>query len=633
MPAAPSPKDRFTSLDTLAVVREVRAVGRARIDKAFDLTDGGWSLTLRSAAEGRRELVLVPGRFAALVAEGPNHGDELSPFARELRRLLSGAAVRSVRDPHGERYLEMSLARSDDPDETVVALEMFGSGNLTVARSEKILAVATTRRWAHRVVRVGAPYARPPERGDPWTATRSEIEAQLVRSRTDLASTLAARLSFGGPIAEELIARIGRAGNAPATHDPAVVAGELREAVAGLLAEVGDRPSGYRYVRGGAVVDATPYRSHRWDGVEGVDETVVPTFSEAAFEYFRSLVPAPVSEEELRRTRARRDLERQVEQQQEAIRALSGQVEELQAQAEAIFAHYSEAESALAAGAAGERAPTTIETRLGDRSVVLTTGRSPRESAQALYEESKRRAAKLAGARAALAETEAKLARPEPTVRTASRRAGTPGASAVPELWFERYRWFVSSDRVVVVAGRDARTNDLLVRRHLKDGDAYLHADLHGASSVIAKRPPAGGPIPELTLREAGQWAVAFSKAWRAGLASASAFWVHPDQVSKSAATGEFVPRGAWVIHGTKNALRDLPLELAVGTIRYDGSDRWTVAPPSAVRALGTVRFLLTPGEERDRGDREVELAKELGLSRTRLQSLLPAGGIAVRRP
>ena len=30
-------KDRFTSLDTLAVVRELRALGRAHVDKTFDL--------------------------------------------------------------------------------------------------------------------------------------------------------------------------------------------------------------------------------------------------------------------------------------------------------------------------------------------------------------------------------------------------------------------------------------------------------------------------------------------------------------------------------------------------------------------------------------------------------------------
>ena len=159
----------------------------------------------------------------------------------------------------------------------------------------------------------------------------------------------------------------------------------------------------------------------------------------------------------------------------------------------------------------------------------------------------------------------------------------------------------------------------------MKDGDLYVHADLHGAASVIVKHPaPGEPPVTDATLREAGQWAVVYSKAWRAGLASASAFWVTHEQVSKAATSGEFVARGAWAIHGTKHVLRDLPTELALGTIDYEGDTLWTAAPPSAIRARGTVRAVLVPGPERERDALEVELAGELGLTRTRLQSLLP---------
>ena len=629
MSQVPSPKDRFTSLDTLAVARELRALGHGRVDKAFDLPDGGWSLVFRAPGVGRTELVLVPGRYAALLAENPGHAEELSPFARELRRLLGGAALKSVSEPRGERYLEIGLGRTDEPGDIVLALEMFGTGNVTVARDGKILAVATPRRWAHRVVRAGAPYSRPPERGDPWTATAETIEAELTRSRTDLASTVAARLSFGGPIAEELIARSGLEPGAPATHRPHDTAARLFEAIRAILEEVGERPAGHLYLREGDPVDATPYASHRWAGVEGITTEARPSFSEAASAYFRTLLPKQPSEEERATDSARRELERQIDQQRAAILDLSHQVEERKAEAQAIFDHYPEAEGLVASAHGASDAPREIVASLGDRTVRLRADASPRESAQDLFEEAKRLGAKLAGARTALAETEARRDRPVPVAPARARAAPSTGKPR----WFERYRWFVTSDRTVAIAGRDAASNDLIVRRNLKDGDIYLHADLRGASSVIVKRPEDGGTISEGSIAEAGQWAVAFSKAWRAGLASASAFWVTPDQVSKQANTGEFVAKGAWVIHGTKNVLRDLPLELALGTIVYEGVERWTAAPPSAVRSLGTVRVLLTPGEDRERAAREVELAKDLGLSRSVLQSLLPAGGLTIRRP
>ena len=631
MPGVPTPKDRFTALDILALVRELRSVVRARVDKVFDLPSGGWSVVLRVPREGRRELLLVPGRFSVLLATAVAHAEELSPFARELRRLLEGAVLSEVPNPGGERLLEVVFHRTGEPDPVLVALEMFGTGNLVVARAGRIALAAHSRRWAHRTIGVGEEYARPPSRTDPWTAGEAEVEAELVRSHTDLASTLAARLSLGGPIAEELIVRCGYDGSEPAAATAPKLARRLSSEMQRLVSEVGDRPVGYLYARGGVSVDATPYPSRRWADVADVAEGTRPTFSEAAFEYFAPLLTPSETPEVAEANRARRELERQVDRQRKAVEGLTEAVEALQSQATAIFEHFAEAEAAIARAASGDGGDVRVEADLGGVRVSLYRDRPVRESAQALYEEAKRTQSKLAGAKAALEEAAGRLARP-----VARRGVGParPTAGRSKRHWFEQYRWFVSSEGAVVIAGRDATSNDQVVKRHLKEGDLYVHADLHGAASVVVKHPaPGSPPFTEATIREAGQWAVAFSKAWRAGLASASAFWVAHDQVSKSGGSGEFVARGAWVVHGTKHFLRDLPTELALGTIDYEGESRWTVAPPEAVRSRGQVRVLLTPGDDRLRGEREVELSRELGVPRPLLQSLLPAGGLTVRRP
>lgn len=146
MTERPTPKDRFTALDTLAVVRELRRRSRARVDKAFDLPEGGWSLTFRVPGEGRLELRLVPGRYAALVPFGDDRAEELSPFARDLRRLLTGAVLERVTEPGGERFLELGLVRGDADGGLRVLLELFGSGNLIVAQGETIAAASSARR-------------------------------------------------------------------------------------------------------------------------------------------------------------------------------------------------------------------------------------------------------------------------------------------------------------------------------------------------------------------------------------------------------------------------------------------------------------------------------------------------------
>jgi predicted ribosome quality control (RQC) complex YloA/Tae2 family protein len=40
-----------------------------------------------------------------------------------------------------------------------------------------------------------------------------------------------------------------------------------------------------------------------------------------------------------------------------------------------------------------------------------------------------------------------------------------------------------------MIGGRDAQQNELIVKRYMKASDVYVHADLHGASSVVIKNP------------------------------------------------------------------------------------------------------------------------------------------------
>eukprot|EP00049_Salpingoeca_infusionum_P001269 m.46847 g.46847 ORF g.46847 m.46847 type:complete len:1126 (-) comp10946_c0_seq4:1621-4998(-) len=127
--------------------------------------------------------------------------------------------------------------------------------------------------------------------------------------------------------------------------------------------------------------------------------------------------------------------------------------------------------------------------------------------------------------------------------------------------WFERFFWFISSENYLVIAGRDRQQNELLVRRHLVKGDVYVHADLHGASSVVVKN-PGGGEIPPKTLLEAGNMAVNYSVAWTTKVIS-NAWWVYNHQVSKTAPSGEYLSTGSFMIRGKKNYLP--PVQLVIG--------------------------------------------------------------------
>ncbi|XP_057853407.2 uncharacterized protein LOC131063572 [Cryptomeria japonica] len=138
--------------------------------------------------------------------------------------------------------------------------------------------------------------------------------------------------------------------------------------------------------------------------------------------------------------------------------------------------------------------------------------------------------------------------------------------------WFEKFNWFISSENYMVISGRDAQQNELIVKRYMKKGDLYVHAELHGASSTVIKNHIPDHPIPPLTLNQAGCFTVCHSQAWDSKIIT-SAWWVHPHQVSKTAPTGEYLTVGSFMIRGRKNFLPPHPLIMGFGILfRLDES-------------------------------------------------------------
>jgi len=149
----------------------------------------------------------------------------------------------------------------------------------------------------------------------------------------------------------------------------------------------------------------------------------------------------------------------------------------------------------------------------------------------------------------------------------AERRAPTQGIVLQRKpMWFERFHWFLTSEGVLVLGGRDMHQNEALVKRFLRAGDVFLHADIHGAPTCIVRNPRAANPVPPESLRQAGMFCVCRSSAWNAKVVT-SAWWVHKEQVSKTAQSGEFLPTGSFVVRGKKNYLQPARLEMSFGYI------------------------------------------------------------------
>jgi len=164
--------------------------------------------------------------------------------------------------------------------------------------------------------------------------------------------------------------------------------------------------------------------------------------------------------------------------------------------------------------------------------------------------------------------------------------------------WYERYRWFVTTDGLLAIGGRDASSNSALIRKHLTEDDVVFHAELHGSPFFIVKNAasPAREGMIDSSLSEVAKATVSFSRAWKDGLSSADAYWVMPEQVKKGAPTGQFLPKGSFVIEGKRNYLKGVEIRLAIGILQLNSKETLVCGPEECIKKKAMFYSVLLQG-------------------------------------
>jgi len=178
--------------------------------------------------------------------------------------------------------------------------------------------------------------------------------------------------------------------------------------------------------------------------------------------------------------------------------------------------------------------------------------------------------------------------------------------------WYERYRWFFTSDGMLAIGGRDAPSNSAIVRKHLAKNDKIFHGDIFGSPFFILK--DAENPTT-VSMNEVAHATVCFSRAWREGLHGLNAYWVNPEQVKKSAPSGQFLPKGSFTIEGKRNYVNIPSLRLAVGIIPQDEHFLLTSGPLDTIKKNSLCYAIIEP-----HGSEMVEVAKKIRLEFSKLE-------------
>jgi predicted ribosome quality control (RQC) complex YloA/Tae2 family protein len=244
------------------------------------------------------------------------------------------------------------------------------------------------------------------------------------------------------------------------------------------------------------------------------------------------------------------------------------------------------------------------------------------DNAKGHYERAKKLKDKIPGLQIAIRDSRRKLEsaaveaeiKPEKMVRKPERK------------WFEKFRWFETTNGMLVLGGRDATTNEILVKKHLEPKDLVFHADVTGAPFFIVKNPE-GLEVPDEVRREAATAAASYSRLWASGTGSADVFEVDPEQVSKTPPAGEYLTKGAFMIYGQKRWHKGVLLKAAIGL-----TDDGVIGGPIESVSAKTREYVIVQPGDTPTGQLVKKIKVKLGekADLDDIQRFLPAGGARV---
>ncbi len=243
---------------------------------------------------------------------------------------------------------------------------------------------------------------------------------------------------------------------------------------------------------------------------------------------------------------------------------------------------------------------------------------SAQENAAHHYERAKELREKTKGLEKAISETNSKLKKGGSAPATKKRGVRV----ARKREWYESFHWSFTNSGKLVLVGKDAKQNDLLVSRHMEEKDLFFHADIKGGAATILK---GGIGASEEEKKYAASLAASFSKAWVRGFAGVDTYCVNKEQLSKHA-QGGFVGAGGFAITGQKEWFKNTPLGLRIG---LDKDGRGCAGAPDA-DWMSKSLFIVPGGKEKGAALKEISYL--LGVDEIEVAQILPSGKIKVLR-
>ncbi len=651
---------QITSFDIYVIAYETREILGSYVDKIYQLSKNEILIRFRNIKNKKRESIYIKnGEFICITNKDLETPKRPSVFAMTLRKYLQNGRITDIKQHEFDRILKIEISRKDGTYTLVI--EFFSDGNIILINPEgKIIYPLIRQAWAHRKLKGREPYVSPPSQINPFKLTLKETEELIKKSDKDIVRTLAVNLNLSGFISEEICSMGNIDKN---TNIENITTGQIKkiyETLQKFLEKFEEKKfKQFLVKKDKKIIDIIPFKFQTYKEYELKEiESLIRGLETFIYKEEKT---KKQDKKEKRFDEKLGKLDRQKNQQENAIEKTSKKIGEKKHKGDLIYLHYQKIETVLnqikkilqlkdkkehikkinGIDFVKEFSPNKNklvlklkDTKNVESEINLDFRKTVSENAEKAYNENKKLKSKLHGAEKALKKTHDKIKNAKKQIEKEEGKIEEKKQRKKEEkektFWFEKYRWFISSNGNIVVSGRDAKTNDLVVKKYLDKNDRYAHANISGAPSVIIKNKDPFDKKLEIdnkTLEEACIFAASYSKAWKQ-FAEAEAYWVNPEQVSKTPQSGEFVPKGAFIIRGKRN-YNKCKLETAVGEIEIDKTRKIMGGPVSAVKNKSDKYVILNPGPHK-KNDISKKLSKIFNTSVENISKVLPPGGAEI---
>lgn len=596
----------------------------ARVDKSFQPANDIVVIRFHVPGTGRIDLVMQCGSRIH-TSQYPLENPTTPPsFPMLLRKRIKGAHVESIKQHEFDRVIEIKVKK--DKYYTII-VELFDKGNIILLDDENnIIQPLKRKQLSARDISSKREYKFPEKRGiNPITITEEELKKLFENSESDVVRTLAMN-GLGSLYAEEIIQRVNKIieidKNTLTSQLTDTQTAEIYKCLKELFDNLKRGAIKPQIVKKDSKEDVIPLDLVKYADFE---KTFYKDFNEACDEFYSKKVNSTIKNvKEAAWNKKVNKFEKRLKLQQETLDNFTRTIEESQHKGEVIYSNYSTIENIINVintawsndysfkeigkilkKAKKDGMPEAqiyesidkmgiLTLNIDDTALNINPKLTIPENAEIYYEKAKKAKRKTKGAVIAIENTKKQLDDVKSKKDIAMEHVALPKKRIKKDLkWYEKLRWFISSDNILVIGGRDANSNEMVVKKYLEPNDIYLHADIHGASSTAIKLN--GNELNDNIIKESGEFAASFSSAWSMGFTTQDVFWVHPDQVTKTPEAGEFLSKGSFVIRGHRNYIRSARVKLAIGIVDYEGK-RIMAGPVEALEAHCDNYVVLKPG-------------------------------------